>query len=74
MNMAFARAMAIACLTVMKGLCWFTGGLLLLLTAVQFVRGDIDARPVLTIVTGAVFVGIGFGSGWLSRKLEDMPA
>jgi hypothetical protein len=70
----FARAMAIACLTVMKALLWFIGGLLLVLTVVQYVRGDVDARPLVTILTGAGFVAAGFLAGfaasWFQRAGE----
>jgi hypothetical protein len=68
--MLFARAMAVACLTVMRALCWFTATLLLLLTLIQFVRGDVDARPTVTILTALAFAGIGFASGWGARHFE----
>ncbi|MCU0832761.1 MAG: hypothetical protein MUC58_14885 [Rhizobiaceae bacterium] len=71
MNLTFARSMAIACLTVMRALCWITGGLLLLLTLVQFVRGDADARPVMTLVSGLVFAGCGLAAAWGARRFED---
>ena len=71
MNLTFARSMAIACLTVMRALCWITGGLLLLLTLVQVLRGDIDARPVMTLSSGLVFVALGLAAGWGSRRFKD---
>jgi len=60
--------MAIACLTVMKTLCWFTGALLLLLTVVQYVRGDADARPFVTITTGLIFAALGIASAWGAKR------
>jgi phosphate/sulfate permease len=66
--MIFARSMAMACLTVMKAMCWFTGALLLLLTVVQYVRGDVDARPYVTITTGLVFVALGLAASWGARR------
>ncbi len=66
--MIFARAMAIACLTVMKVMCWFVGALLVVLTLTQFVRGEVDAKPVVTVVSAAVFVVLGFVAGWGSRR------
>lgn len=68
--MLFARSVAVACLTVMKALCWFTGALLLLLTLVQYVRGDVDARPDVTTMTGSVFVVVGIACGWFSRRFQ----
>jgi hypothetical protein len=68
--MIFARSVAVACLTVMKALCLFTGVLLLALTVVQYVRGDADARPYVTIATGLVFAGIGFASGWGAKRFQ----
>ena len=66
--MIFARAMAMACLTVMKAMCWFTGALLLLLTLVQSMRGEVDARPMVTLTAGAVFIALGFASAWGARR------
>jgi hypothetical protein len=67
----FARAVAYACLTVLKALFWFIGALLVLLTVVQHVRGDVDARPLVTLLTAAMFVGLGFisafGASWFKR-------
>jgi hypothetical protein len=56
--MIFSKAIMYAGLTVMKWLFGFTGGLLFLLTVVQFVRGDADARPLSTILTGLAFVAL----------------
>lgn len=66
--MIFARSITIACLTVMKALCWLTAALLMLLTVVQFARGDADARPVMTLATGATFLALGFASAWGARR------
>ena len=68
--MIFARAMAIACLTVMKVMCWFVGALLVVLTAVQFMRGEIDARPMVTLGSALVFAALGAGSGWIGAKFQ----
>ncbi len=57
--MIFSRAMMYAGLTVMKWLFGFTGALLALLTVVQFLRGDADARPLVTIATGFGFLAVG---------------
>ncbi|MCO4054383.1 MAG: hypothetical protein HEQ16_10115 [Bosea sp.] len=69
--MLFARAMAMACLTVMRALCWFTAALLVLLTVLQFVRGDIDARPYVTMLSALAFAGIGLASGWGAHRFEQ---
>ncbi len=68
--MIFARAMAIACLTVMKVMCWFTGVLLVALTVVQFMRGEVDARPVVTLASAALFIAIGFGAAWGAVRFQ----
>ncbi len=68
--MIFAPAMAIACLTVMKAMCWLTGSLLLLLTAVQSVRGDAEAQPLATLAGVLAFAGLGAGSSWLAEKFR----
>jgi ABC-type transport system involved in cytochrome bd biosynthesis fused ATPase/permease subunit len=68
--MLFARSMAMACLTVLKAMCWFTGALLLALTIVQYVRGDADARPYVTIATGVAFMAAGFAASWGARRFE----
>jgi phosphate/sulfate permease len=62
--MIFSRAIMYAALTVMKWLFAFTGALLALLTVVQFVRGDLDARPAATIATGLAFLVMA-GLCWL---------
>jgi hypothetical protein len=68
--MVFARAMAVACLTVMKALLWFIGGLLLVLTVVQHFRGDADARPLVTVLTGMGFVAAGFVAGFAASWFQ----
>lgn len=56
--MLFSRAIMYAGLTVMKWLFGFTGVLLALLTVVQAMRGDVDARPEVTIPTGLAFLAL----------------
>jgi hypothetical protein len=67
----FARAMAVACLTVMKALLWFTGALLLLLTIVQHFRGDVYARPMVTMMTGLVAAGLGFACAFAAKWFQS---
>jgi hypothetical protein len=69
--MIFARSMAVACLTVMKALCFFTAALLLALTVVQYLRGDLDARPAATVGAGLFFVGIAYASAWGARRFQQ---
>jgi phosphate/sulfate permease len=54
----FSRAIMYAGLTVLKWLFGFTGLLLAALTVVQAMRGDLDARPLMTTITGLGFVGV----------------
>jgi hypothetical protein len=68
--MLFARAMAVACLTVMRLLLWFIGALLLVLTLVQHFRGDVDARPMITLLSGVGFVALGFISGFAANWFQ----
>jgi hypothetical protein len=67
--MIFSRALMMAGLTVIGWLFVFTGALMLLVTAVQFVRGDVDARPLVTLLGGVLFAGLGYGCRLASRRI-----
>ncbi len=69
--MIFARAMAVACLTVMKALAWFTSVMLLLLTLVQYLRGDETARPLLNVGIAAVFAITALAAARFAQVFED---
>ncbi len=71
--MIFARSVAVACLTVMRALCWLTGGLLVVLTLVQTIRGEAEARPMLLLAAAAVFGAMALGSGWIRSRFEAGP-
>lgn len=66
--MNFSRALMYAGLTVLTWLFLFTGALLLLLTVVQALRGDADARPLVTILSGLVFVALAIATRWGARR------
>ena len=68
--MQFSAAIFLAALTAMKWLFGLTTALLMLLTATQWLRGDADARPALTISLAAGFLVLSILSGVSVRKLE----
>jgi divalent metal cation (Fe/Co/Zn/Cd) transporter len=68
--MHFARAMAMACLSVMQALFWFIAALLLVLTVVQALRGDVDRQPSKTMALGAGFAVAGLVCRYASKRFE----
>lgn len=71
--MLFSRAILFAALTVMTWLFGFTGSLLALLTLVQAVRGDIDARPEITLPTGVVFLLLALLCRYVAARIMAGP-
>ncbi|MGL4976141.1 MAG: hypothetical protein ACRC56_12660 [Bosea sp. (in: a-proteobacteria)] len=70
--MIVARAVAVACLTVLKWMLWFIGGLLLVLIAAQWLRAEPNAEP-LRVLFGAAFSGGAGALCWyLSKKFEQL--
>ncbi len=65
--MIVARAVAVACLTVLKWMLWLTGALLLVLIAAQWLRAEPNADP-LRVLVGAGFCG---GAGLLCRFMAQ---
>jgi hypothetical protein len=65
----FSRALMMAGLTALGWLLLFTGALMLLLTLVQYVRGDIDARPLVTLAGGILFAALGYGCRLVARRV-----
>jgi hypothetical protein len=55
-------------LTVLAWLFMATGALLALLTAVQALRGDADARPMVTILSALLFIGLALAARWGARR------
>ena len=68
--MIFSRAILIACLTVFRALLWLTGAMLLALTVVQAVRGDIDRQPLMTLGLGVAMIVAGFICRAVVKRLE----
>lgn len=62
-----ATAVAMGCLTALRWLTWVAAGLLLVLIAVQFLRGDEGAQPVANAL---VALGLAAG-GWLAGFVAD---
>jgi uncharacterized membrane protein YidH (DUF202 family) len=70
--MIIARAMAMACLTALKFMAYGVGGLLLVLTIVQALRGDADAQPMMTLMGAVIAVLAGLACGWGARRFEKI--
>ncbi len=66
--MNFSRALMYAALTVLAWLFMLTGVLLVLLTAMQAIRGDADARPMVTILSAVLFVGLARAAHWGAQR------
>jgi Na+-driven multidrug efflux pump len=69
--MQFSAAIFSAALTAMKWLFGLTAILLVMLTATQWLRGDADARPAMTLSLAAGFVVLSILSHFSVRKLEE---
>jgi hypothetical protein len=69
--MQFARAMAIACISLLKWMCWFVAALLLVLTVVQALRGDADRSPTTTMALGGVFAAAGLICRYAVKRFEN---
>lgn len=62
----FPRAILIACLSVLKWLCWVTSVLLVLLIAAQYVRDELNIPMQLAIAS----IGMGI-FGWICANVEN---
>jgi ABC-type transport system involved in cytochrome bd biosynthesis fused ATPase/permease subunit len=65
-----ARTLAHACLTVLSALFWLTSALFLALTALQAFRGDVLARPGVTLTGAVAFALLAIASRWLRGRIE----
>ena len=70
--MIIARAMAMACFTVLKFMLLGVGALLLVLTLVQALRGDADAQPMTTLIGAGVALIAGMACHWIAKRFETM--
>ena len=70
--MIIARATAVACFTALKWMLLAIAVLLVLLTIVQALRGDVDAQPVTTMIGGMVSAVAGLACDWVARRFETM--
>jgi hypothetical protein len=68
--MQFARAMAIACISALKWMCWFVSALLLVLTVVQALRGDADRNPSTTMALGGAFAAAALICRYAVKRFE----
>ena len=66
--MIFARAMLLACMTVLGALCVLVAFLLLALLAVSYARGD-NADPASLLGAAAAFAAGGVACRWIARRL-----
>jgi hypothetical protein len=67
--MIISRAFAWACLTLLGWALFFVAALLLVLIAVQYLRGDADAQPLAHLVGAAVAAGLGLICRTVARRL-----
>lgn len=69
----FPRAVLIACLTMLKWLCWVTTALLLLLIASQFLRGE-TTTPGQFAIAALAMAALGWFCGkaaaWFERASQ----
>jgi hypothetical protein len=66
----FSAAVLIAAFEGLKWLLGLTSGLFVLLTVVQAVRGDADARPVTTVAMAVAFAAAALLCRWLGARVE----
>lgn len=57
------------CLQALQWLSWAIAGLLVLLVAVQALRGDAGAQPLANVIVAAAFLLGGVVSGLLGRAI-----
>ncbi len=70
--MEFSRAIAIACFTGAKWLMVVTGTLFLVLAAVQHLRVEPNAQPLLTIGTGIACLVLAYWMHVLVKRIQNM--
>ncbi len=66
-----ARAVAYGCAQALKWIFWLTSSLLVVLVVVQYVRGDVTARPLANLLVMAGFAAAGFVSHFIGKKIAD---
>lgn len=64
-----ATAVAIGCLTALRWLLWLAAALLVILVAVQFLRGDDWAQPGPNALAALVLAAAGWLAGYVADKL-----
>ena len=67
--MIFSRAMAYACLTVLAGILAFVAVLMILLTIVQFARGEAISDPAARVIGTLIALGLALGCRAVARRL-----
>ncbi len=70
--MIIARAMAMACFTALKWMLLAIAILLVALTIVQLLRGDVDAQPATTLTGGLASAVAGLACHWTARRFQMM--
>ncbi len=68
--MPMSRAVAIACLTVLKYLLWVMGGLLVILAIKQWASGADGGPPLQPLLLGAASIVGGWVSGYVASRFE----
>lgn len=67
--MIISRALAWACLTFLAGALVLVAVLLVVLTGVQQVRGDVGAQPVANLIGAAIAGGLGYACRLVAKRL-----
>ena len=64
-----STAILVGCLQALKWLLWATAALLVILVAVQAIRGDDGARPLANVIVAVLFFMGGFASSYASKLI-----
>ena len=67
----FPIAVLSGCLSGLRWLFWAVSALLVLLVAIQAMRGDADALPQQNLVVAFGFCAAGWAAGFAARKLVE---
>ncbi len=64
-----ASAVIYGCLLALRWMLWLAAGLLVILTIVQYFRGDEHARPLMNIIMAIAFGVAGLVSAFAGKKI-----
>lgn len=64
-----ASAVIYGCLLALRWMLWLAAGLLVILTIVQYFRGDEHARPLMNIIMAFAFGIAGLAAAYVGKKI-----